>query len=53
MSAVGKRFLARVSTDEPVSWEIIGVVKHQRTVSLSADGRETIYMPSAQNSGSA
>ena len=50
-SAVGKRFLARVSTDEPVPWEIIGVVKHQRTVSLSADGRETFFMPAAQNFG--
>ena len=47
-SAVGKRFLARVTTDEPVWWEIIGVVKHQRNVSLSSDGRETMYMPSAQ-----
>jgi putative ABC transport system permease protein len=27
---------------------VIGVVKHQRTVSLAADGRETIYMPAAQ-----
>ena len=47
-SAVGKRFLARVTTDEPVWWEVIGVVKHQRTVSLSSDGRETFFMPSAQ-----
>jgi putative ABC transport system permease protein len=47
-SAVGKRILARVSGDEATPWEIIGVVKHQRTASLAADGRETIYMPAAQ-----
>jgi predicted permease len=47
-SAVGKRLLARVAGDQPTPWEVIGVVKHQRTVSLAADGRETIYMPAAQ-----
>ena len=47
-SAVGKRILARVSGDEPTPWEIVGVVKHQRTASLAADGRETLYMPAAQ-----
>ena len=47
-SAVGKRFYARVAGDTPTPWEVIGVVKHQRTVSLSSDGRETFFMPAAQ-----
>jgi putative ABC transport system permease protein len=46
--AVGKRFFARVGGDEPTPWEVIGVVKHQRAVSLSSDGRETFFMPAAQ-----
>jgi putative ABC transport system permease protein len=47
-SAVGKRLLARITGDEATWWEVIGVVKHQRTVSLATDGRETIYMPAQQ-----
>jgi predicted permease len=43
-SAVGKRILARVAADEPEWYEIIGVVDHQRSESLAADGRESIYL---------
>ncbi|HSA56776.1 MAG TPA: ABC transporter permease [Gemmatimonadaceae bacterium] len=43
VSAVGKQFVARVTGDQPTPWQIIGVVRHQRNTSLSADGRETIY----------
>ena len=42
---IGKRFYARVAGDQPTPWEVIGVVKHQRTASLSSDGRETFYLP--------
>jgi predicted permease len=42
-SAVGKRLLSRVRTDEPELYEIIGVVAHQRHNSLAADGREAIF----------
>jgi predicted permease len=46
-SAIGKRILIRVRTPEPEWVEIIGVVAHQRTVSLSQPGREQIYFPDA------
>jgi putative ABC transport system permease protein len=42
-SAVGRRLLSRVRTDEPELYEIIGVVAHQRHNSLAADGREAIF----------
>lgn len=46
-SAVGKRLLVRVRTNEPEVFEIIGVVGHQRHTSLSADGRESVYFTDA------
>jgi putative ABC transport system permease protein len=45
--AVGKRFLARTGGPEPDWFEVIGVVRHQRSASLAADGRETMYVPDA------
>jgi putative ABC transport system permease protein len=42
-NAVGKRILIRVRTPEPEWVEIIGVVAHQRDVSLADPGREQIY----------
>jgi putative ABC transport system permease protein len=42
-SAVGKRILTRVRTQEPEWVEVIGVVAHQRNVSLAEPGREQIY----------
>ena len=42
-SAVGKRILTRVITPEAEWVEIIGVVGHQRDVSLADPGREQIY----------
>jgi putative ABC transport system permease protein len=42
-AAVGKRFLIRVVSPEPDFVEVIGVVEHQRSESLAADGMETIY----------
>jgi putative ABC transport system permease protein len=41
--AVGERILVRVTTAEPQWVEIIGVVRHQRHESLTAEGRETIW----------
>jgi len=46
-SAVGKRILIRIQTPEPVWVEIIGVVAHERGVSLSDPGREQVYLPDA------
>jgi len=43
-SAVGKRILFRTRTPEAQWGEIIGVVAHQRDVSLAAPGREQIYV---------
>jgi predicted permease len=42
-SAVGKRILIRIQTPEPEWVEIIGVVAHQRAVSLVESGHEQIY----------
>ncbi len=43
-SAVGKRILFRARTPEAVWGEIVGVVAHQRDVSLSDPGREQLYV---------
>ena len=45
--AVGRKILMRLITPEPEPFEVIGVVKHQRHVSLAADGREAIFVPDA------
>jgi predicted lysophospholipase L1 biosynthesis ABC-type transport system permease subunit len=46
-SSVGKRILIRIQTPEPVWVEIIGVVAHERGVSLSEPGREQVYLTDA------
>src|SRR6266478_6445884 len=46
-SAIGKRILIRIQTPETVWVEIIGVVAHERGVSLSEPGREQVYLPDA------
>jgi putative ABC transport system permease protein len=43
-SAVGKRILFRARTPEAQWGEIVGVVAHQRDVSLAAPGREQLYV---------
>ena len=42
-SAVGKRLLARINTDEAVWWDVVGVVEHQRRVNLAADGQGSMF----------
>jgi putative ABC transport system permease protein len=42
-SAVGKRLLARISTPDPETFEIVGVVAHQRHSALVGDEKESIY----------
>lgn len=42
-SAVGRRFLVRAVTPEPEWVEVIGVVEHQRSESLAAEGMETVF----------
>ncbi len=46
--AVGKRFLARTGGPDPEWFEVIGVVRHQRSASLAVDGRETMYLADGQ-----
>jgi putative ABC transport system permease protein len=41
--AVGKRLLIRIRTPEPEWVQVLGVVAHQRNVSLAVPGREQIY----------
>src|SRR6266480_3159048 len=52
-SAVGKRILIRIQTPEPVWVDIIGVVAHERGVSLSAPGREQVYLTDASGGSGA
>ena len=40
---VGKSLLIRVRTNEPETYQIVGVVKQQRHVALSGDEREGIF----------
>ena len=37
--------LARVTTDEPETFEVIGVSKHQRHTTMMNDGREGMFFP--------
>jgi putative ABC transport system permease protein len=43
-SAVGEQLLMRLAGNEPVMWEIIGVVEHQRHETLATDGREAVFV---------
>ncbi len=42
-SAIGKRFLVRVTSPEPEFVEVVGVVEHQRAEDLAVEGLETVY----------
>ncbi len=42
-NAVGQRMLARVTTPEPDTFEIIGVSKHQRHTTMMSDGEEGMF----------
>jgi putative ABC transport system permease protein len=43
-SAIGKRILIRLRTPEAEFVEVIGVVAHQRAMSLAQEGREQYYL---------
>jgi predicted permease len=43
-SAVGERMLIRFQTLDPVFVQVIGVVEHQRSDGIGAEGTETIYV---------
>ncbi|HEX6307958.1 MAG TPA: ABC transporter permease [Longimicrobiales bacterium] len=42
--AVGRRLLLRVRTNDPETFEVIGVVAHQRHVGLSGDPKEAVFL---------
>lgn len=42
-SAIGRRFLVRLLTPDPIPVEVIGVVEHQRDQDLATVGMETVY----------
>jgi putative ABC transport system permease protein len=46
-SAVGKQLLSRIRTNEPETFEVIGVVQHQRHTSYAEEGREGMFFVSA------
>jgi predicted permease len=41
--AIGQRMLARVTTPEPDTFQVIGVVKHQRHTTMMNDGEEGMF----------
>ena len=43
--AVGRRMLARVTTPEPETFEVVGVSRHQRHETMMQAGRESMYFP--------
>jgi putative ABC transport system permease protein len=43
-TAVGERILIRIQTLEPVFVQVVGVVEHQRSAGVGAEGPETIYL---------
>jgi ABC-type antimicrobial peptide transport system permease subunit len=44
-SAVGRRLLSRVISDEAQWYDVVGVVQHQRRATLAEDGGGSIYFP--------
>jgi putative ABC transport system permease protein len=42
---VGKQLFCRINTPEPGYYEVIGVVQHQRHLSLATEGREAAFVP--------
>ena len=44
-NAIGQRMLARVITNEAETYEVVGVVKHQRHTTMMSAGEEGMYFP--------
>ncbi len=42
---VGKQLFCRINSPEPGYYEVIGVVQHQRHLSLATEGREAAFVP--------
>jgi len=52
-SPLGKHLLARISTPEPETFEVIGVIAHQRHTTLVGDEKESIYFSNGAQRGGA
>jgi putative ABC transport system permease protein len=51
-SPIGKHLLARIATPEPETFEVVGVIAHQRHTTLVGDEKESIYFANgAQGAG--
>ena len=50
-SPIGKTIFARLRTDTPVPYTIIGVVRHHRHLTLHGDEKERIFFPSGPGGG--
>jgi len=50
-SPIGKHLLARISTPEPETFEVIGVIAHQRHTTLVGDEKESIYFSNGAQQG--
>jgi len=50
-SAVGKHLLARIRTPEPETFEVIGVIAHQRHTTLVGEEKESIYFSNGAQGG--
>ncbi len=50
-SAVGKHLLARISTPDAESFEVIGVISHQRHTTLIGDEKESIFFANGAQGG--
>jgi putative ABC transport system permease protein len=47
-SPIGQRLLVRPNANDPVPYEVIGVVRHQRHASLAGERREALYLTDGQ-----
>jgi putative ABC transport system permease protein len=50
-SPIGKTILARIRTEEPETFTVVGLVAHQRHTTLVGDEKESLYFPYAAGGG--
>jgi len=50
-SPIGQHLLVRISTPEPETFEVIGVIAHQRHTTLVGDEKESIYFSNMAQGG--
>ncbi|HTL93936.1 MAG TPA: ABC transporter permease [Gemmatimonadaceae bacterium] len=52
-NAVGQRLLARIVTDVPLWYTVVGVVAHERDETLASDGREVLFLSDGETGSGA